>query len=300
MNLSRIDLNLLVSLDVLLTECNVTRAAQRLHLSQPAMSAQLARLRELFNDPLLVPLKHRRGMTPTSRALMLQSSLRSALKTLGAVVESELTFDPANDTRRFHVAFGDSAAALFCVPLIAALAESAGPGVQLACSISAPGQIAEQMEQGTFDLLVESFREIPAGLISTVLREAPFVMVQRKGHPRGNKPLDIDSYCQLHHVVVPPEHGRFQGYMDDYLRAMNRERNIAIAVPQAAMVRDILLTTDYVCTVPDMLLNQAEDALERFSLPFDNDPYRLSLAWHPRLNLDPSVRWLRDQITALV
>jgi DNA-binding transcriptional LysR family regulator len=97
MDLARIDLNLLVSLDVLLAERNVTKAAARRHISQPALSAQLAKLRQLFNDPLLLPAESGRGMTPTARALALQGPLRSSLKSLDAVIQSEPTFDPFND-----------------------------------------------------------------------------------------------------------------------------------------------------------------------------------------------------------
>lgn len=300
MDLSRIDLNLLVSLDVLLAECNVTRAAQRLHLSQPAMSAQLARLRELFNDPLLVPLQHRRGMTPTRRALMLQQPLQSALRTLGSVVDTELSFDPQTDQRHFHVAMCDGAAALLSASLIARMAEQAGPGIKLTCSISSPAQTGSEMELGIYDLLVESVRELPDGLESVVLSQTPFVMVQRKGHPRGIKPLDIETYCELKHVVVSPQRERFRGYMDDYLDAMGLQRPVMVAVPQAAMVRTILLSSDYVCTLPDLLLQQSEDSLDTFSLPFAAESYQLALAWHPRNNLDPGMLWLRSLVTSLL
>ncbi len=109
MDLGRVDLNLLVSLDVLLAELNVTRAASRLHVSQPAMSAQLARLRKLFGDPLLVPIHKGRSMTPTSRALALRGPLPVALKMIGAVIQSELSFDPLSDTRTFRIAASDNA-----------------------------------------------------------------------------------------------------------------------------------------------------------------------------------------------
>ena len=122
MDLRQIDLNLLVSLDALLAECNVTRAARRLHLSQPALSAQLARLRTLFADPLLLPAETGRGMTPTARALALGPALHLALKDLESVVLHQPSFDPATDVRTFQLAMNDTAMVVIGLPLIEELA----------------------------------------------------------------------------------------------------------------------------------------------------------------------------------
>lgn len=298
-DLARIDLNLLVSLDILLAECNVTKAAARLHISQPALSAQLARLRELFGDPLLVPRQKGRGMTPTARALALHGPLRSALKTLGAVVQSELTFDPAKDERIFRVAVGDNATGAIGVPLAARLASHAGDRVRVAFSMAAPGEIGRLMEEGEFDLLIDSERAVPAGLLARVLRREEFVMAQRKGHPRGQRALDLDSYCALRHVVVSAARDSLRGYMDDYLERLGRRRNTLLVVPQAMMVPDILRTSDCVCTLPRMLLAPWLDLVDVFDLPFPTEPYHLALAWHPRNDADPAVQWLREQIVAL-
>lgn len=180
MDLARIDLNLLVSLDVPLAECNVTRAATRLHISQPALTAQLARLRELFGAPLLVPSPKGRGMTPTARALALQGPLRAALKMPGAVVQSELSFAPARDERTFRIAVGDNATGAIGAPLAAQLASHAGERGRVAFSMAAAEEIARLMEEGKFDLLINSERTVPAELQTQVLRREAFVMAQRK------------------------------------------------------------------------------------------------------------------------
>jgi DNA-binding transcriptional LysR family regulator len=298
-DLARIDLNLLVSFDVLLAERNVTKAAVRLHISQPALSAQLARLRDLFGDPLLVPLKKGRGMTPTARALALHGPLRSALKTLEAVVQSEMTFDPTKDERTFRIALGDNATSAIGIPLAARLASHAGQKVRAAFNRFAPEQIAKLMEEGEFELMIDSERAIPEGLKSWVLRQEEFVMAQRKGHPRGTSALDVAAYCALRHVVVSPYRDDLRGYMDDYLERLGRRRDTVLVVPQAMMIPDILQTSDCVCTLPRMLLTRYLDVVDVFPLPFPTDPYHLALAWHPRNDADPALQWLRDQIIAL-
>lgn len=299
MDLGRVDLNLLVSLDVLLAELNVTRAASRLHVSQPAMSAQLARLRKLFGDPLLVPIQKGRSMTPTSRALALRGPLRVALKTIGAVIQSELTFDPLSDTRTFRIAASDNAMGAICVPLISKIQHQSGGQLQLSLNVPDPENIGRQMEEGEFDILIDSHRTIPAGLKSKLFRDEEFVMAQRKGHPRGSAPPDLLEYCNLDHLVVSSSRGRFWGYMDDHLAKLGVSRRISLTVPQAGVVADILQHTNLVCTMPKMLIDRYKDRIDTLPLPFHSDPFRLAVAWHPRDDTDLGVQWLLERILSL-
>ncbi|WP_349976440.1 LysR family transcriptional regulator [Pseudomonas sp. WHRI 8519] len=294
MDLSRIDLNLLVSLDTLLAELNVTKAASRLHISQPAMSAQLSRLRELMGDPLLVPIQKGRSMTPTARALALRGPLRAALITLGSVIQSELGFDPWNDKRVFRIAACDTALSTICEPLIASIAKHAGTQIQVSLNAVDPGLIGRQMEEGVFDLLIDSSRGVPLGMRCTALRTDEFVMAQRKGHPRGSEPLTLGGYCELNHLVVSPERESFRGYMDEYLRSAGMSRKIYLTVPTAGMVPGILMSTDLVCTMPRMLTQSQNDAIETFELPFESEPLQLMMAWHPRDDADAAILWLRQ------
>ena len=148
-NFSRLDLNLLVTLDTLLAERNVTRAAERLNLSQPSVSVQLAKLREVFGDPLLVPAQ--RGMRPTARADELREPLREALESLGRAVAPTGPFDPAEATITWRVAAADYAESAILLPALARLRAEA-PNTRLAVVEAVPSRMARQLEHGEIDL----------------------------------------------------------------------------------------------------------------------------------------------------
>lgn len=297
-SISSVDLNLLVSLDALLAESNVTRAAARLHVSQPALSAQLARLRQLFGDPLLIPAESGRGMIATARALALRMPLRKALADLGAVINSEDGFDPRSARRTFQVAIGDNATTLVGLPLIELLGRSAGPGVQIAMSMAEPDAAAAHLEEGDIDLLIDAQRVIPDSAKMRVLLTQPFVMAQRKGHPRGTGALDLETYLGLRHVVASPLRGPVHGYMDDYLAQLGYRRNIVLSVPQFGLVPAVLQNSDYVSTLPAGQLAGHAGQLDTFALPFDAPPFALAMAWHPRNHDEPGLEWLRELAAA--
>lgn len=300
MDLRQIDLNLLVSLDALLAECNVTRAARRLHLSQPALSAQLARLRQIFDDPLLLPAEAGRGMTPTARALALGPILHSVLKDLESVVQYRPSFDPRTDERSFQLAANDTAMVVLGLPLIEQIASCAGPGVRIAFRNPDASLIAAQMEGGEVDLLIASERILPVSMKVKPLLHGSFVMAQRKDHPRGTAPLDMDAYCALQHVLVTEFGGRFSGYIDETLAEQGHRRNVVVSVEKFMLVPEILRNSDYVCTLPSMLRSRFSSVLDMFDLPFDDRGFGLRLAWHPRNHTDPAVVWLRNTIVGLL
>ena len=235
-------------------------------------------------------------MTPTVRALALRGPLRSALSTVKSVVQSELSFEPMTDARTFHVALGDNATVVIGLPLIERLSTHAGRNVHVAFSISDPQRYAVHMEEGDIDLLIDSTRVIPRSMKTRVLLEEPFVMAQRKGHPRGTEALDLDEYCRLQHIVASPERGKMEGYMDAHLRKVGRRRDAVLAVPQFMMVPEILRSSDYVCTLPRVLLARFSDVVDVFELPFKAEKFTLTMAWHPRNHGDPAVKWLRDMV----
>ncbi len=295
-DLRSVDLNLLVSLDALLEERNVTRAAERLHLNQSSVSAQLARLRHVFGDPLLIPAANGRGMVPTARALTLVGPLHAALRDLEAVVRGRPTFDPMRERRTFQIATTDNAVVVLGLPLMDRLETVAGAGVRLAFRSVDPSRIAEQMERGEVDLLIGSERMVPAAMKTRKILSERFLMAQRKGHPRGREALDLDTYCRLRHVLVSTTGGSFQGFMDEHLESLGRERDVVLSVQQFTLVPEILRSTDCVCTLPSRLIQRFAHLLDGFELPFKARGFALHTAWHPRNQHDPATTWLRDRV----
>lgn len=298
-DLRGIDLNLLVSLDVLLEECNVTKAAARLHLTQPAVSTQLARLRKVFDDPLLIPADSGRGMTPSARALGLIAPLHAALSDLQTVVRQRPVFDPWQDSRRFVIAANDNATAVLGLRLMEQLPRLAGDGVRVAFVSADQRQVAQQLERSEIDLLLGSERMVPAAMKARKIYDEHFVMAQRKGHPRGAAALDLDQYCALKHVLVSTSGGSFHGFMDEHLELLGRQREVMLSVQNFTLVPDLLCSSDYVATLPSRFLQRHRERLDGFALPFPARGFSLFACWHPRNHNDLALLWLRDAMAAL-
>lgn len=299
MDMRGIDLNLLASLDVLIEEGNVTRAAARLGISQPALSTQLARLRDVFGDPLLVPSETGRGMLPTTRALELRDPLHAALKDLETVVRRPRSFDPMRDTRRFAIATSDNAVIVLGLPLIERLRAVAGPGVRIGFQAARTDAIAAQLERGDIDLMIGSGRMVQPAMKTRKLIDERYVVVQRKGHPRGTAPLDLVAYCALDHVLVSVSGGSFHGFIDEQLEPLGFRRNVALSVHQFSLAPMVVEHTDFVSTLPERLVRRFADRLDIFELPFAAEGFSLFSAWHPRSHADPAHRWLREQLVAV-
>ncbi|WP_296359138.1 LysR family transcriptional regulator [Ramlibacter sp.] len=298
-DIKKIDLNLLVSLDVLLDLRNVSRSAERLGLTQSTMSSQLARLRRMLDDPLLLPAESGRGMTPTAYALRVAPRLKDVLRELEAAMAPRADFDAHRDSRVFRIAASDNAVGGIGLALAGHLCRGAGPGIRVAFHRPDTARIAEQMVSGEIDLLIGSPRMVPPSAKARVLVEDGFVHVQRHGHPRGTGPLDLESYCALRHVLVSTSGGSLHGYMDELLDAMGRRRAVVLSVEQFTLVPQLLHATDLVATVPRRLAQRHADVLDAFDLPFTAEGFTLSMAWHARNQADPAHQWLRGVLLAL-
>jgi DNA-binding transcriptional LysR family regulator len=296
MNLRNIDLNLLVTLEALLSEQHVTRAAQRLALSQSAVSTQLNKLRDLFGDRLFVPLA--RGVVPTQRALDLQAPLKRLLSELDAFVSHGKSFDAATTDEQFHLASTGALHFTFCVPLARRVREQA-PGLRLALHQLDLSQAASKLEHGELDLVLSTTSLVdPGWKIHKVLQER-FVTVMRRDHPAASKPMGLDEFCALDHLLVSPQAGGFVGAVDNVLQALGRSRKVVMSVQNFLVVPHILQATDMVATLPWRLSQGFPDSLCVIEPPIDIPRFTVCTAWHPRSQSDPLNQWVRDAISQI-
>ncbi|HCT5823785.1 TPA: LysR family transcriptional regulator [Citrobacter sedlakii] len=295
-SLRNLDLNLLVTLDALLTEPNVTRVAERLHLSQPAVSVQLNRLREVFSDPLLLPGP--RGMRPTARADELREPLRHALTTLREALIPSEPFNPALATHHWHIAAFDYGALTILGPALAKLSASA-PATRMAIVQSLPSQVARKAVNGEIDLALMTGAEAPLNLHRRTLFTERYVVVGRAGHPSLQTPLSPEMFCQLEHVIVSPEGGGFHGATDNALAERGMTRHVALSVPNFLLLSAFLKSTDLVAMAPWRLVCD-NDALQVVEPPLEVPGFEMVMVWPERLHLDSAHQWLRDQIAGSI
>ncbi len=295
-NLRRLDLNLLVTLDVLLSEHNVTRAAERLNFSQPSVSVHLAKLRDLFGDPLLLPGP--RGMRPTARAEALREPLREALEALERAVAPASPFDPAEATHSWRIAATDYAESTIILPTLATL-RAAAPGTRLAVVEAVPPRLMRQAEQGEIDLGFHTSEGAPDGLRRRVLFAERYVLVGRAGHPRLKRRPTLAQFCKLEQVIVSPDGGGFFGVTDESLAKIGLTRRVVLSVPHFLFMVSALASTDLVGMVPARLVHE-NCALRMVEPPVEVPGYEMAMLWHERVHRDPAHRWLRDTIAASV
>lgn len=294
--LRRIDLNLLVTLDALLAEHNVTRAAARLHLSQPAVSVQLARLREVFADPLLLPGP--RGMRPTARADELREPLRQALAALRQAVVPASPFDPARSGHTWRVVASDYGESTIVLPALAGL-RAVAPGARLAVLELNPPVLARQLEQGDIDLAFHIAGEAPANLRRRALFTERYVLAGRAGHPRLKRRPTLAQFCRLEQAVVSPDGGGFRGATDAALARHGLARNVVLSVPHFLFLEAALASTDLVAMLPARLVRGSR-VLHAVEPPLEVPGFEMLMLWHERVHRDPAHQWLREHIAASV
>ncbi|EIT69504.1 MULTISPECIES: LysR family transcriptional regulator [Hydrocarboniphaga] len=295
-NLRRLDLNLLLTLDALLIEHNVTRAARRLNLTQSSVSVQLAKLRRVFDDPLLLPGP--RGMWPTAHADALREPLREALQALEAVVAPAANFDPAKARHALRLAASDYTASTLLLPLFPAL-RAAAPLASLAVLGLDPARIARQAEQREIDLAFHTRHDAPASLRQRVLYKERYVLAGRVGHPRLRRKPTLAQFCKLDHALVSPDGGGFRGVTDQALAALGLQRNVVASVPHFLLLCAMLATTDLVAMLPERLARTAP-GLRVVEPPIEVPGFEIAMLWHERSHRDPAHVWLREFIAASV
>lgn len=281
------DLNLLVTLDALLAEGSVVGAAQLLSLSAPAMSRQLARIRHLLGDPVLV--RAGRGLVPTPRAEALRERLRSLVAEAEALVRGDDELDLSRLERTFVLRANDGFVGTFGAAL-ASLAAQRAPHVRLRFAHQDKEDV-EALREGRIDTDVGVIGAMGPEIRLQALFHDRFVGVVRADHPLATE-LTPASFASFPHLSVS-RRGRLAGPIDEALARLGLTRFVAIAVANFADALAIVRTSDHVAAVPARLTEPARAGLHSFELPVRTDALAISLAWHPRLDADPGHRWLR-------
>ncbi|MBO9647526.1 MAG: LysR family transcriptional regulator [Variovorax sp.] len=290
-----IDLNLLPALNALLSEGNVAKAAERMGLSESAMSRTLARLREATGDQLLV--RAGRGMVPTPHALALRDRVRELVRESSAVLQpAAASMNPRTLERLFTIRANDGFIEAFAHRLVARIAEDA-PGVRLRFAPK-PDKAVLPLREGLIDLDVGVLGESgPEVRIQALYRDS-FVAVVREGHPLlAETDVTPERYAACDHVITS-RHGRSAGPVDDALESMGLARNTAVVVPSFSTALSIAAATDMVALIPSSYFEhlRVRGALCSFPLPMPTEPITVSQMWHPRLDRDPAHRWLRGMV----
>lgn len=296
MNILTFDLNLLRVLDVLLRERNVSRAAERLALSQPAVSNALNRLRDLLDDPLLVRVG--RTMQPTPRALELEAPIRAALRQIEESLGEGSRFEPARSRQRFRIALTDYAEMLLMPRLLARLAEQA-PGVRIDVQHLSPRLPAEALEKGEIDLALGRFETLPPRFAGVRWMSETLQLVARRDHPQLRAGLDLETFLRLRHLWV--HGGQTRGMVEQWLGEHGLAREIVYTTPNYLQAAHIAAGGDLVAVLPTRLARYFAGLLplQLFDLPFALGPFHLQIVSLDLRRRDQALQWLVEQIRRL-
>jgi DNA-binding transcriptional LysR family regulator len=290
-HLANVDLNLLVVFDALAAEGHATRAAERIGLTQPAVSHALNRLRALFNDPLFV--RTPRGMVPTPLAQDIAPSVRSILERVEGLLRGGRAFAPAGSTRQFVLGLSDYAAVVL-LPRLTARLDREAPGVSLVVRNTSRSVGLPMLEDGTVELIAGNFPESPTHMREELLYEEDFICAGRGDHPDLEEPLDLERYLALRHLQVSLKGDPF-GYVDAELRERGLARTVAMTVGHFLMAPLLVSASNLVATEPRRLFGPLAGRLKLAVVapPLDIPPFRVVQTWHSRYDQDPGHAWLR-------
>ncbi|MEV6591434.1 LysR family transcriptional regulator [Streptomyces acidicola] len=291
--LHRIDLNLLLALHALLTEKHVTRAATRLHKSQPAVSHSLAQLRTHFDDPLLV--RHGGRMTLTARAQALVLPLEDALNSLNGLLAAP-DFDAARTRRRFRLSLSDYASRIVLPPLVRHV-RSEAPGLDLAISQASRDAMLAQLADGELDLALGIFPQPPEDIAVQDLFHETFVCLADKAVLPVKGGLSLEQWLERPHIMLALRPDA-QDEIEQALSARGLRRHLAVTLPHWSAAVDLLPGTDLILTVASRAVGplHRNKTLRRFAPPLEIPGFAYQQAWHARRTNDPAHAWLRQAL----
>ena len=291
------ELNLLYIFDAIMTEGSVTRAANRLAMTQPAVSNAVARMRDIWKDPLFI--KSGRQIEPTAFALSLWDQVREPMHYLANAVNGS-DFNPAESRRKFRVALSDSGVDMFWLPLIQHLADVA-PMVDLyAAPFSLHGTI-DQLREAQVDLAVGPLTHHDRSLHSTLLYETRYILAMGKHHPLAQKgQVTLEEFLAARHLLVTTS-GHATGVVDQVLHRHGLRRRVAVTVNHFSAAPKLLINTDLIAVVPQFVAGGTKYRSELWlsEPPVEVEPTPVYVIWHSRHDRDPGLVWMREQLETI-
>jgi len=279
----------------LLNECNVTRTAEQLNMTQSAVSHTLARLRVLFNDPLFVSMG--RGMLPTSRALELVEPLQQSLAALNKLIEPVKAFDPGQFQGSFEIATTDYIGFILLPRLMVRLAEVA-PGVELNIQPLRPKEDLPLLKDGKLDLIIWNEKTAPANFHVRKLFSDRLKSVVRVGHPEINGSLSLEQFRNGKHLRISSNHGAVKEAIDSLYEQHDIRCKTSLTVPHFLLAHILISQTDMIGMIAELtaLRIAKEVPLQLFEPPVAVAGFTVSQVWHERLHASPAHKWLRGEI----
>lgn len=295
MNLHKIDLNLFIVFDVIYRERNLTKAADSLHITQPAVSNSLNRLRQAFNDKLFI--RQSGNMVPTPLAENIIERVRAALGQLESSMTEHDDFDPLTSTKKFSFAMNDTSES-YLLPLLMAHLERFAPHISIESYAIPRHEIAREFAAGELDFALDVPLINEPHLVNVPLLTDRFVCVARPDHPiLTSNSLSMHDYLALPHIHISSRR-RGQGPIDLYLNRLGLQRNIQLRVQHSRAAPPIAAKTNMLLTIPETLAKEHE--LKVFDLPFSLPNIEWHLYWSTSHNLDKAHTWMRDSILSLL
>lgn len=289
MNINNLDLNLLKVFDALYRERNLTRAALKLCLSQPAVSNALSRLRLTLEDPLF--LRNAQGMSPTPRAQQLAEPIQQALDLIQNGLRENTPFDYGTSSRTFVIGVGDYGEAVI-LPRLMDWLMAVAPHIRIDIRAEHGNQIKEEMKEGRIDFALDYFKSPDGRFTSQHLMNDSLVSLVRQDHPHAGEYLSLNDYLALPHVILAQK----KPWIDAALKKKGMARNIAMQVPHFLSMPLIVQKTGLICTLPKRMAHVYADSfrVKVLKTPIAFQPFPIFSIWHESMENDPGHRWLRN------
>lgn len=294
MHISRVDLNLFTVFEAIYTEGSVTRASQKLNLTQPAISHALGRLRLMFDDPLFVRQGHTMVSTPLARNII--EPVRRSLRGLEVTLNGLDAFDPATSTKRFNIALRDVLEATILPPLMLRVRRDA-PLMDIAASQVDRRDLQSELATGELDGAIDVLLALPNDIMRTRIYRDEMVVVVRQGHPDIDRALDIDTYLKQDHVLASSRR-RGVGVEDFELSRFGLERHIRLRCQHYYAACRVVSQTNLILTMPGRYAHIANEQFGNQILPFplEAPAFDVFLYWHANVDNDPANKWFRELI----